>query len=373
MPSLLDPNDELVTPEERKQILQQNLFGGLLQGGLQLLAAGDNLYPWQRAQMLGQVGQTIGQMPGNIREGMQNAAQQKLLQQKYNEKKQQDAFLKSEEFQNAIASMTPEYRALAKINPVQAFTNWRQHQVEEKRAQMLAEKEDARLRQQMLLEDRRDARAAAKEAAQPTTAQKAVDTAFGKDYADWVAGGGYTDTLKQLGQLDEAKDILQKSGKWASGTLVGAATATGVAPYLLEDATKVKNRVEDVAQRNLRAILGGQFAEREGRELIARAFNPALSAEENIARITNMANQIRDAAKVKQDAAEYYEKNGTLRGWTGKLPTMSDFDPDRKPANGSGSGNIPPEAVALLRQKPNLREAFDQKYGAGAAARVLGQ
>lgn len=338
MPSLLDPNDELVTPEERKQILQQNLFGGLLQGGLQLLAAGDNLYPWQRAQMLGQVGQTIGAMPGNIREGMQNAAQQKLLQQKYAEKKQQDAFLKSEEFQNAVANMTPEYQALAKIAPVQAFTNWRQHQVEEKRAQMMAEKEDARFRQQMLLEDRRDARAAAKDAAQPTPAQKAVDTNYAKEYVEWGPGGGYAETQKQIGQLQGALNKLNAKDAYISGVVPGIVDKVGLGSYLMPEAATVKQDVENAVQSNLRAVLGGQFTEREGTALLRRTYDPALSEQQNAERVQRLLNQIQTAAAAKQDAANYYEKNGTLRGWTGKLPKMSDFDPDAKPNAGGNGG-----------------------------------
>lgn len=334
MAGLLDPTDDIVTPEERKAITQQNLFNTLLQGGMQLVAGGENLLPWQRAQMIGQAAQTFGGMPAQNQQMLGNAAQMKLVSQKAADKKREEAMLSSPEFKEALANLPPDMRALAGLNvpaAISAISNNRQLLAQQEAAKRAAD-----------LEDRREAfkihLAQMKEAGQPSAAQKAVDTAFGKDYADWVAGGGYTDTLKQLGQLDEAKEILKNSGGWASGPFVGAATATGLAPYILEDATKVKNRVEDVAQRNLRAILGGQFAEREGRELIARAFNPALSPEENISRITRMAEQIRNAAKIKQDAAEYYEKKGSLRGWTGRLPTLSDFDPDKGRGGPGGAG-----------------------------------
>ena len=82
MAGLLDPTDDIVSPDERKAITQQNLFSTLLQGGMQLVAGGENLLPWQRAQMIGQAAQTFGGMPAQNQQMLANAAQQKLVGQR---------------------------------------------------------------------------------------------------------------------------------------------------------------------------------------------------------------------------------------------------------------------------------------------------
>ena len=84
--------------------------------------------------------------------------------------------------------------------------------------------------------------------------------------------------------------------------------------------------VEEVVQRNLRIVLGAQFTQKEGERLIARAFNPRLEEPENAKRVRRLITQIRTAAQQKQAASDYFEANGTLVGFKGKRPSLSDFD-----------------------------------------------
>lgn len=163
---------------------------------------------------------------------------------------------------------------------------------------------------------------------QGSIGQSAVDREFAKEYVDYIAKGGYTDTQKQLSQLQESLNTL-KSGANVSGL------AAGLTPDWLQSVTnpkalETKERIEEVVQRNLRAVLGAQFTEKEGERLIKRAFNPYLSEEENTMRLEKLMRQIADAAEKKKQATEYFEQNGTLTGFTGNLPTMNDFNIEDK-------------------------------------------
>lgn len=171
------------------------------------------------------------------------------------------------------------------------------------------------------------------EGRKPTEAQKSVDTNFGKDYAEWVAGGGQADTRRQIVQLEEALGKL-KSGKNLTGAFIGN-LPDGVLNIFNPEAVSTRNAVEEVVQRNLRLVLGAQFTEKEGERLIARAYNPSQSEEENAKRVGRLLEQIKAGAAAKVSAAQYYEQNGTLRGWSGKLPTLADFDPDARTDRGS--------------------------------------
>lgn len=184
--------------------------------------------------------------------------------------------------------------------------------------------------------------AEAKQSAQsqkPTKGQEAADREFGKEYAQYQAGGGSTDVEKQLKQLEQVSAELGKPGNDYTGPAVGLIPAK-VRAMTNPEAVAAQNKVEEVAQRNLRLVLGAQFTQVEGERLIARAYNPQLPPAENKARVDALIKQIRTAAQVKEDAARYFEENGTLSGWKGRIPTLSDFESaieSAKPAKSTSS------------------------------------
>lgn len=176
-----------------------------------------------------------------------------------------------------------------------------------------------------------------------TPAQEAVDTKFAAEYADYVALGGAADTQKQIAQLEGVSADLQKAIDGKGPNITGP--AIGSTPDLIRrvsnpDSIRVRDNAQEVIQRNLRAILGPQFTAIEGQQLIARAFNETLKETENKARIDRLNAQMKVAARMKEDAAKYYEENGTLQGFKGKLPTLADFAPDQKEPEGIPLGSI---------------------------------
>jgi hypothetical protein len=91
------------------------------------------------------------------------------------------------------------------------------------------------------------------------------------------------------------------------------------------NALQSREQVEEVVQRNLRAVLGAQFTEKEGERLISRAYNPRLPPEQNARRLRRLFLQMESSAQQKQQMVDYANQNGTLRGYQGKMPSISDF------------------------------------------------
>lgn len=147
-----------------------------------------------------------------------------------------------------------------------------------------------------------------------TPAQKAADIAFAKDYNDFVSGGGISSIQKNLQDLQTAIDIIEK-GTNVSGKAVGLADATGSLSYLFPEAAQVKDLVGGVAQSNLRQVLGGQFAAKEGEQLLARAYNTAQPTKDNLNRLKALKKQIETAAAAKIQAVQEYEQFGTLKNF----------------------------------------------------------
>jgi hypothetical protein len=153
-----------------------------------------------------------------------------------------------------------------------------------------------------------------------TPLETKVEEKSAQDLVDFTIGGGFSDVQKGLSQLEIAKQTLmqQPEGK-ITGKLVGVQDDTGVLKYTNPTAQDTKEQVQEIAQRNLRLILGPQFTAKEGEALINRVYNPALPQSVNVKRLDLLQEQMTSAAKTKQEAVDYYNTNGTLKGFKGKL------------------------------------------------------
>ena len=150
-------------------------------------------------------------------------------------------------------------------------------------------------------------------------AQKSIDREFGKVYSKFVLDGGASVIGKNISQLQDASKILEthlREGKDLTGVYNSALPDT-LRSFFNPEGVKVQQMVEEVVQSNLKAVLGGQFSEREAQQLLARSFNPKLLPEENIRRINNLQKSIELAFQQKLKAIEYFETNGTMAGFKG--------------------------------------------------------
>lgn len=162
---------------------------------------------------------------------------------------------------------------------------------------------------------------------QLTPLETKVEEKSAQDLVDFTIGGGFSDVQKGLSQLEIAKQTLQQQPEGRiTGKLVGAQDDTGLLKYTNPVAQDTKEQVQEIAQRNLRLILGPQFTAKEGEALINRVYNPALPQSVNVKRLELLQEQMTSAAKTKQEAVDYYNTNGTLKGFKGKLyNSTSDF------------------------------------------------
>jgi len=160
--------------------------------------------------------------------------------------------------------------------------------------------------------------------------QEAIDTNYGKEYADFLSRGGASVSAGQLKNLSDARNIITDAitnKKDITGPVASFVTSENmpkwVGGFAAPETVTVQDMVNSVAQSNLRVTLGSQFAQKEGEGVLQRVFNPALSPQENLRRLDMMMSSIDSASKAKQAQAKFFKENDTLAGYEG--PSVDDY------------------------------------------------
>ena len=124
---------------------------------------------------------------------------------------------------------------------------------------------------------------------------------------------------KDEADLKDAMRVLgsgQGTGKW-----IGVKDALGILSFTDPQAKATYDRVTGIVQRTLRETLGAQFTEKEAALLIGRAYDTALSPQENAKRVSSLLAQITNINDARQSKVDYYRANGTLKDY--KSPAIN--------------------------------------------------
>lgn len=352
----------ILDPAQEEKLKQQALVSGLIGAGATYLATPKNLGAGSPLPYLGKafIG-GMGSSQDTINAALNNAYRQQLLAARDNKDQLYtiDGALVNREGQviyqapketRGQASQSSDIQLLNRYNDAYAKL------AEDPKNQLLRNEVKAlELKLGLQQQPQTQAELVKKEL---TPLQAKVEEKSAQDLVDFTVGGGFSDVQKGLTQLENAKQVLkqQPEGK-VTGKLIGVQDDTGILKYTNPVAQDTKEQVQEIAQRNLRLILGPQFTAKEGEALINRVYNPALPQSVNVKRLELLQDQMSSAAKTKQEAVDYYNANGTLKGFKGKLyNTTSDFLNEYN--NKLQSVEKTPEA------KPSITTPFGFKEGA---------
>lgn len=146
-----------------------------------------------------------------------------------------------------------------------------------------------------------------------TKGEEAIDQAFGKKYAEYLDNKG--DISINRKKLKGVLDAIKK-GDIDTGFTTGASTRAGELIGYKTKAAEMKDEVRSAIQGMLRPTLGAQFAEKEGERIINVAFDPARSEEANKKALQDEIKKLDSRVKSFQERADYFEKKGTLKGYS---------------------------------------------------------
>lgn len=140
-----------------------------------------------------------------------------------------------------------------------------------------------------------------------------IDKAFAKEYVEYQAEGGSARMEQKAEVLYDALDALKQYDPGDPTRIMGLLPDS--IRDLVDDSKPIEDQVKSVIQQSLRDTLGAQFAEKEGQQILDRAYNPRRSMAENIKSIEREIAYIKGHVDSRKGQMKYFEDNRTLKGW----------------------------------------------------------
>lgn len=156
----------------------------------------------------------------------------------------------------------------------------------------------------------------------------AIDSEFAKTYTTDLRGLG--GSMQQINVLREVLDSLE-SGEVQTGVTKGLLPSWALA-IVDPKSLKAQNQIAGIVQQTLRETLGAQFTEKEGENLLRRAWDLRQPTEVNIQNTRRLLEKAMSFSEEKMKQIQYFQTNGTLKGYKSEnlAKLMAELDSIRR-------------------------------------------
>lgn len=144
-----------------------------------------------------------------------------------------------------------------------------------------------------------------------------LDTDFAVQNQEWVTGGRQR-AESNIRKLYSALTNLEKTSfeaSFQSGGFAGLPLIKSAVDVVLDLPKETERQVLSVAAESLREILGGQFAMKEGQQVLERAYDRYAKEGTNKQFVAALLDTIAETAAEKEAQAAYFRDNGTMAGY----------------------------------------------------------
>lgn len=152
-----------------------------------------------------------------------------------------------------------------------------------------------------------------------TPGQEATDREFGKFVGLMSDNGGFERANTNLNVLNLVIQELE-ANKGKRVGLTGPALAALPAPvraFANPEAQNARDLVAGIVRQSARQILGAQYTQQEGENLVSEAYNLSLEEKFNVDRLKRFRDTVQERINENRDRYDYFTKNGTLQGFKG--------------------------------------------------------
>ena len=158
-----------------------------------------------------------------------------------------------------------------------------------------------------------------------TPGELKTDQDYAPLYNQFVELGTQAEFKRDIGEINDMTGFLLAESKKPDQKISGRMISSLDDRLRSPDSLDVEQKIGRIVVKGLRATLGAAFTDEEGKRFTAYAYNVMLPPKVNAMRMGRLRNAMEEAFELKLAKHNYYQTEGTLKGFKGLAPNKYDI------------------------------------------------